>query len=117
MRKVLFGLIVVAFLVACGDQEASYTIVEEDINTEGGKSTVRLYTEDMSEDNIKAIIKELRMGEYFGSASIHAWIHEPPTDNLPDYGSLSAVAKYAHSTNGLAQVGVEETGKVYIEFQ
>ena len=104
-------------LAACEGNEVSYTIVEEDIKSEGGKSSVRLYTDEATEENIENIITELRQNDFFGSGSIHAWIHEPPTEGLPEYGALVATAKYAHTENGLAQVGVDETTTVYVEFE
>lgn len=115
-RMIVFVIGVMILLSACSSDSADYTIIELEANT-GGKSTARVYTDDVSEKNINAIVKDLRMNDLFGSGSIHVWIHEPPNEELPDFGELVAIAKYAHTDKGKAQVGVEETRKVYIEFQ
>lgn len=115
-RMIVFVIGVMILLSACSSDPADYTIIELEANT-GGKSIARVYTDDVSEKNINAIVKDLRMNDFFGSGSIHVFIHEPPNEELPDFGKLVAIAKYAHTEKGKAQVGVEETRKVYIEFQ
>jgi len=115
-RMIVFVIGVMILLSACSSDSADYTIIELEANT-GGKSTARVYTDDVSEKNINAIVKDLRMNDLFGSGSIHVWIHEPPSEGSEEFGKLVATAKYAHTVAGKAQVGVEETGKVYIEFE
>lgn len=109
---ILFSLL---FLAACGEN-ADYSIIEEDIQTEDGKSVVRLSMEEPTDENIESVIEELYQGDYFGTGSITARIHEAPSGE-EEYGALIAIAKYARSDNGKAQVGVDELNKVYIEKQ
>lgn len=117
MKKLIVTLLVFVFAAGCsGATPSEYTIVEQKVNI-GGKSTARIYTEDVSEKNIEAIVTDLRMNDFFGSGSIHVFIHEPPSEGLEEFGKLVATAKYAHTVAGKAQVGVEETGEVYIEFE
>jgi len=110
--KKMFLLSILLFLAACGSVE--YNIVEKEYNDQGGKSTVRLIMDDPTEDDIEEAVKELYTEEFFGSASVHAYIHNPGND---EYGELIAMAKYARSDDGLAQVGVEEIDNVYVEWE
>jgi hypothetical protein len=110
MKKLLFLSIGVSLLLAaCGSID--FEIVEKDYNGDGGKSTVRLEMNDPSEEDIQDIVRNLYSDEFFGSASIHAYIHDS------EDGPLIAMAKYARSTDGLAQVGVDEINTVYVEWE
>jgi len=110
MKKLI--LLSILLLAACGSTE--YTIAEKEYNDDGGKSTVRLVMEEPTEDEIKEVVQGLYSDEFFGSASIHAYIHEPGND---DYGALIAMVRYARSDDGLAQVGVDEIDTVYVEWE
>lgn len=112
----LFSAIILSiFLAACGGSDPEYSIVEKDAADAGGKSTVRMVMEDPTDEDIQEVVESLYTDEFFGSASIHAYIHEPSDDD--EFGAMTAMAKYAHTEDGTVQLGVEETGKVYVEQQ
>ncbi len=114
MKKGILALLFLIILAACGNSEAQYNIVEEEEPGEK-RIVVRITTDDTSEENINAIFDELYVDEYWGSHSIFARIHEPSEDE--EFGPLVAIAKYARSSEGLAQIGEDELDKVYIEYE
>lgn len=114
MKRLIVLLITIILLTACGGGSAEFTIIKKEYNDNGGKSTVRITMDDPTDEEIEKAIKDLYTDEFFGSASIHAYIHEPKGD---DYGVLIAMAKYARSSEGLPQVGVDEIDTVYVEWQ
>lgn len=113
MKKILL-LIGLILLVGCGSSP-EYTVVEKE-KPEGQKASIRIYTESTNKEDLKEIVDDIKTNELFGAPSIHVHIHNPPKDN-EDFGGLFATGKYANTSQGTVQVGIEEIGEPYIEFE
>ncbi|MCC2250025.1 membrane lipoprotein lipid attachment site-containing protein [Virgibacillus sp. AGTR] len=115
MKKILILISIVFILTACNSSaDIDYKIIEEEEPGEG-RIVARLVTDANGEDEIKSIIDKLSSDEYWGSDSITARIHEP--SDSEEFGKLVAIAKYAWTEKGLAQIGENERDKVYINFE